>query len=84
MLAAIEEVSNSEVSNRCSLYQAPETGAANPPPQYHYLFRHSQFPISLLQMMHLPWDITLWSPIPSNINQHPNEYSITGYPEHAE
>ena len=27
--------------------------------QYLYLVRHSQFPVSLLQMMHLPRDITL-------------------------
>jgi hypothetical protein len=35
-------------------------------------------------MMNLPFDISLLSPIPSNINQQPTEYSITGYPEHAE
>jgi hypothetical protein len=54
------------------------------PLQYLYLGGHSQFHISLLLMMHLLWEITLWSPIPSKINQHLTEYSITGYTEHAE
>jgi len=54
------------------------------PLQYLYLGRHSQFHISLLQMMHLLGEIMLWSPIPSKINQHLIEYSITGYPEHTE
>jgi len=40
--------------NRCSLYQALETGIAMLPPTIPYLVGHCQFPISLLQIMHLP------------------------------
>jgi len=42
------------------------------PLQYLYLGRHSQFHISLLQMMHLLWEITLWSPNPFKDQPEPN------------
>jgi hypothetical protein len=46
-------VSDGEVFyNRCSLYLALETGISKLTPQYLYLVRHSQFPISLLQTVH--------------------------------
>jgi len=46
-------VSDREIFNRCSLYHALETGTAGVPLQYLYLGGHSQFHISLLQMIHL-------------------------------
>ena len=77
-------VSDGGVFNRSNLYQALETGTAEVPPTLCLPGRHSQFSISSLQTVHLPWHITLWSPVPSKINQRLTKYSITGYQEHTE